>query len=224
MHHATLAHDQKIPALSRVTRFTTDTEAQDRYERLPARPNRAARVNTRAQSRDEPGSGPRPWRNRNINSEELRNQEMNRITFANLAAATGIRPRNIDEADELIQNMDPVQAHQVRDITLNNLEENVVQNHYARLPARPFAENHASRQTGFERRNPGADRHIDPAGNEREEQRLLLEQSARFLPAELLHMIRPDKRKHEPDTTHPGYNREIRAKLDAPVPRNYVHH
>ena len=152
----------------------------------------------------------------------------NRNSFAAMKIVTGIMPRNRKEFEEMNDQLDPAQQAEVDAISRRHSEEmEDEQAGAARDPARPFGPTYADRVTNWQKRNPGRDKPLDPVGNPNEQQRLALEQSARFLPAELLHMIRPDRRPERPLTEHPGYNslpaRTIRDRNAKPVPANYVH-
>ena len=148
------------------------------------------------------------------------------LMYSLMGRQFGVRPIDEIEYSEMWQELDPNDQAQLVARTYNTQEELREQARAAREPARPFDANHANRQTGFEKRN-NRDKYIDPVGNPNEQQRLALEQSARFLPAELLHMIRPDRQPQQPLAQHPGYNsipaRTIRDRNAQPIPANHVH-
>lgn len=147
-------------------------------------------------------------------------------------SVTGVRPRNEREMRQMWANMPQAQLTQLV-VRANNMADAEAEQAAAiREPARPFEmDEHrqpADRITNFERRNPGKDKDLDPFNNPNEQQRLALEQSARFLPAELLHMIRPDRKPQPPLSDHPAYHsapaRTIRQRINEPVNSDYVHH
>lgn len=150
-----------------------------------------------------------------------------RNNFAAMKAVTGIMPRGRRQWEEMNDQLAPAQQAEVEAISRRHESELDEQAGAARDPARPYGPTYADRVTNWQKRNPGRDKPLDPVGNPNEQQRLALEQSARFLPAELLHMIRPDRRPEQPLDQHPGYNslpaRRIRERNAQPVPANYVH-
>jgi hypothetical protein len=152
------------------------------------------------------------------------------LKFDGMLAIGGVKPKTNKQFEEMYGQLDPAQQVALEDHVNRQHAALNDQKRAVREPARPFDDYAADKQSGFERRNPGSDKHIDPVGNSRQRERLLLERSdsARFLPAELLHMIRPDKQSHKPLSDHPGYNsapsRTIRDRIQQAAPANYVHH
>lgn len=225
---------------ARITRRTVDEEADRRYAALGNRNTRSARTGTNSWKHvPEPGQAEaRSWRYRKYHGGEyvpkydtyFQNQAdiVRPQEFLAMKMATGIRPRTRAELHNMRDQLTPAQQDQIDDLEEDYYDAVMDQQFAAREPARPYDANHANRQTGWERRNPGRDRYIDPVGNPNEQQRLALEQSARFLPAELLHMIRPDRQPQQALTDHVGFNsipgRTIRERNAQPVPANYVHH
>lgn len=159
---------------------------------------------------------------------EAQQEKIQRQDYVAMKMATGVKPRNRAQYDEMMDQLDPAQQDVVEDLASRYESELEEQTGAARDAARPYAVAHADRVTNWQKRNPGRDKTLDPLGNPNEQQRLALEQSARFLPAELLHMVRPDRRPDPPLDQHPGYNsipaRTIRDRNSAAVPANYVHH
>ena len=233
--NVTFAHNN---GTVRVDREVKDYNAHARESALGyGRSMRSARTGT--VSRRNPVAHPhRYWRYRKFaggnapdgdafdDATENQRDRADRDWYVAMKMRTGVKPRNRAELDEMLAQLTPEQDDEMTELV--DRRNNAMQEQTAaRDAARPYEQWHADRVSNWQKRNPGRDKPIDPAGNPNEQQRLALEQSARFLPAELLHMIRPDRKPQQPLAQHPGYNsipaRTIRDRNAQAIPANYVH-
>lgn len=243
--NVTFIHDNGVTSVDREVRDYTAHLKETAVAPGYGRKQRAARTHTEyGPHSNEPGEpirgwhyiGPK-WRNHlaqtnlGVNFAPADRQYRKLVRpqlFAAIYNRTGVKPKNAQEAAEIMAQLPPGEQNDIDTFFDQMVSADVYQGKAAREPARPFEPTHANRVTNWEKRNPGRDKALDPLGNPNEQQRIALEQSARFLPAELLHMVRPDRRPEPPLDQHPGYNsipaRTIRDRNSAAVPANYVHH